>query len=42
MKRKLAEFVDSHINSIMYTALVATTLVTVVAFAVGHSITDGQ
>ena len=42
MKRKLAEFVDSHINSIMYTTLAATTLVTVVAFAIGHNIVDGQ
>lgn len=42
MKKKLAEFVDNHFNGIMYTALAVTTLVSVVAFAVGHSITDGQ
>ena len=42
MKRKLAEFVDNHLNGIMYTALVATTLVTVVSFAIGHSIVDDQ
>ena len=42
MKRKLVEFVANHFNGIMYTALVATTLVTVVSFAIGHSIVDGQ
>ena len=42
MKRKLVEFVANHFNGIMYTTAIATTLVTVVAIAVTHSIVDGQ